>query len=139
MPLSRQPRYAAEWQARRQTRVKASGMTAVLQKFDAQWRGYDRAALLQEDAGRGARATARRHEKALRAALAEVQRLARKREPFYDATEKAVLQHFFDDVNDELAFWAAQRQTAPGADAPALERLAQALRRAAQRRLRLAW
>lgn len=102
MSLEPRPRYAQAWQAARQTRVKASGMTTLLQKVDAQWRGRDQLAPSAAEAARRVRE--------LRSALARVQRLAARHDRAYDAAEKAVLARFFDDMQQELAWWQAHRR-----------------------------
>lgn len=105
MPIKKGPSYARDWKAKRQTRVKASGMTEKLQKYDTLWREYDRDYFIANVTGNNPVNDADRYVKGMQAALADVEQLARTHDKAYNAAEKAVLKKFYDDVNDEVAFW----------------------------------
>jgi DNA repair exonuclease SbcCD ATPase subunit len=112
MSIPKSPSYAAKWKAKRQNRVKPTGMTKLLEKWDAKWKNYDRKRF-ESALGVGGIGLAdmQMELETLRKAEAEISDLEKANTRAYDKDEKAVVKQILDDVADEMAYWKERKKS----------------------------
>jgi hypothetical protein len=112
MTVSSSPRYAETWKAKRQTRLKPSGMTDLLAKYDKVWKGYDRDTFIQTVMGTGANGLRdiQRNIDGFTKATDEVESLQAKFKKDYNKAEIGLIDAFLKDVGEELTFWKAKKK-----------------------------
>jgi hypothetical protein len=112
MGIPKTPAYARTWKARRQTRLKPSGMTALLEKWDKVWKGYDPQTFIREVMGTGENGLRdiQRNIDGFKKAEDEISNLAKAHDRDYNKSEKDVLKDLLADVAEELAFWQAKKK-----------------------------
>lgn len=103
--ISKPSKYAAEWKKVRQTRVKASGMTALLEGLDRQWREYDGPYFVKNVMGNNALSDIKRNVDMITKAKDDVSALGTKFSKDYNTKEKDFIKDFVADMDFELNFW----------------------------------
>lgn len=103
--ISKPSKYAAEWKKVRQTRTKPSGMTALLEGLDRQWREYDGPYFVKNVMGNNALNDIKRNVDMITKARKEVTDLGDQHSKVYNAKEKAFIKDFAADMDHELNFW----------------------------------
>jgi hypothetical protein len=109
--ISKPSKYAVEWKKVRQTRLKASGMTALLEGLDRQWREYDGPYFVKNVMGNNALNDIKRNVDTIEQAKVDVSGLGSKFTKDYDKKEKQFIKDFVADMDHELNFWKETKRT----------------------------
>jgi hypothetical protein len=112
MGVPKIPTYSKTWKTKRQTRIKPSGMTRVLEKYDTLWKNYDPQAFLRDVMGTGSDGLRdiQRNIDGFQKADAEISDLAKTHAGIYDKDEKAVIKKVLDDIAEEITFWKDKKK-----------------------------
>lgn len=112
MSLSKPPALAKTWKTKRQTRVKPSGMTKLLEKWDMLWKTYDPQKFIKEVMGTGddGLRDIQRNIDGFAKASDEISALAKTNDNIYDKGEKAVIKELLGDIDEEIAFWKEKKK-----------------------------
>jgi len=112
MSIPKSPSYAAKWKTKRQTRVKPSGMTKLLEKWDTKWKNYDRKRF-ENLIGTGGMGLVDMQGEldGMKKAETEIAELEKANARSYDKDEKAVVKQVLDDIGEEIAYWKERKKS----------------------------
>ena len=112
MGIPKTPTYAKTWKTKRQTRIKPTGMTKLLEKYDMLWKGYDPQTFIRDVMGKGDNGLRdiQRNIDGLKKAHDEISGLEKENTRHYDKDEKAVIKTVLGDIDEELAFWKEKKK-----------------------------
>jgi hypothetical protein len=105
MGISSNPTYAKTWKTKRQSRLKPTGMTKLLEKWDAKWKGYDRKRFVGTSTGGMGLSDMQDTFEEFKKARTEISALEGANAKVYDRNEKDVLKDVLGDIDEEVAFW----------------------------------
>jgi len=112
MGVPRTPTYGKTWKTKRQTRIKPSGMTKLLEKYDTLWKNYDPQVFIRDVMGTGDNGLRdiQRSIDGFKKAESEISELEKANAGIYNKAEKEVLKKVLADIGEEITFWKDKKK-----------------------------